>query len=358
MLSVDGRQSPFPLNYFFEKKTAMKSETVQSKLSQPHPNEIAVLQSKETGSETLPEVEPSRIATASPQQGPSPVPDNVPRRRWMIEIEPKTYYPFYWNYSSWSSKPVEPAPDQSASIDVRFFAELYIVEDLHSKVIRLSTLGNGFSPGTLRKNEWRERGVFQDTCSIAFGPTGKHPLRMGGNSPENQNNVAKYNSATSFQVSGKGGTSKKDGGSGELGGSYSVNNEVSTELKDFQVLNESGSEIVKWSWALTQMGDGNSQYTYPYNGPSSLVTFIGNNICPLPALARGRLFPACQAYWFAPRDFNGEVTFSVTAIQSTSYVVTAIFPDTYIGCIQPSIPTKLTANPTISFDESIWDVKP
>jgi hypothetical protein len=304
------------------------------------------------------------------EQETSSLPEGTPKRLWDIVVKLKKYNPYYipWEKQGWllPGQNLAKAPDQEASIDVAFHAEMYIAANLKNKVIRLTTLGNGFSVGTMRKNEWRERGVFQDECSLSYGPSAESPLRMGDNQPQNTNNVAKYSCTTGFEVAAKASakqTEKGGEGGGELTGSYKVSNTVSTELNDFAVTNESTVNEAKWTWRLQQMGDGNASYTYPYDGPSSLITLLRAWVCPLPSLSRGRLFPACQAYWYVDRGFKGVVRFSVKAIQMTSYIVTqdTLSPVTKSRpayFIEPPTRTMMSADFDISFDESLWDVKP
>lgn len=347
----------------------MNTELVDSALLEVDPAEAVAVQSPPEGvadAAAEPEPPPLPPAAGAALSAPSDqlpqhldsVPSSVPKRRWLIRIAPKEYQPLYWDSSVWTpTKEIKPVPNQTASIDVRFAAELYLIRDLDSKVLRLTQLGNGFSTGPLHRNAWSERGVFQDRCVLAFGPSGDHPLAMGGNSPENQNTVAEYTSSTSFEVSEKLKASDKEGEGEETGVTYTVSSSVRTSLSDFALTNESGAVTARWSWALAQMGDNTPGYVYPYNGPNSLIKTLSFNICPLPALARGRLAPACQAYWLAPMDFNGTVQFKVTASQFTSYVVTNRLTR-YLGFIAPPTRTTLEASPVISFDESLWDPKP
>lgn len=261
----------------------MSDEMVETELSRAEPDGVAVVEDE------VADAEPERFDAlhASPTGASDggrdldPVPPDVPYRRWLVQLAPREYHPYFWDYSSWvPGRQVRPATDQTASIDIQFYCEMYLAAEIDRKILRLTATGNGFSVGKMRKNDWAERGVFQDECSLAFGPVGNHPLRLGGNSPENQNSGATYSSTTSFDVSAK----AKSDGSGEAGASYKVGNSVTAPLSDFQVVNESGAAGVQWRWSMSQMGDGNARYTFPYSHPQSLATYVGRTSARSPRL--------------------------------------------------------------------------
>jgi len=107
---------------------------------------------------------------------------------------------------------------------------------------------------------------------------------------------------------------------------------------------------------MTKMGGGVAKWTYPYDGPSSLVGLQGW-VYPVAPLGRSTLFPACSAFWYAPADFNGKVTFDLTLSQRLGYALTRTWAWTgyaYAG----GYPVSRTWPFTVDFDDGTLEPRP
>ena len=265
-----------------------------------------------------PERETVVETVASSGAGPQleEVPDGVPYWRGTFDVRGK------WkpHLVTWYTKGKAKALGQTCEINLVLSVEVYASEKPRAKFVRATLIGSGVRPGTMDWNGWRERGAYQDLIDVQVGPGPKPGWKLLDSQPKTGNKDASYTSSTTIsgKVSGK--VSEKGGeGGGEIG--FSITSSASTEISDFEVLNQSDGDNGAWRFQMAQMGDGNARYTYPYdiNKPGSNLVTAGGYICPVPKLAKSNLYPACQVVWQVPIEENATVPITVIVRQRVPY---------------------------------------
>ena len=120
---------------------------------------------------------------------------SVPQRRRSIPLQGYKHSLYYINAKDgkWL------VSKKQGVLSVSLFTELYLAADLDAKIFRVTVQGSGFG-ANVRKDEWDERGTFQDRVALSIGPRTLKPLWMGGNSPSTENEDAAFTSTAKTTV--------------------------------------------------------------------------------------------------------------------------------------------------------------
>ncbi len=201
-----------------------------------------------------------------------------------------------------------PGDNQQVFTAVDFRVDLFASSVPHTKFLRVTAVGTGAAPGQMAHNDHRHLGWFQDQVLVQFGPRtgdnyGNSNVRIYQHSPPNANNVIDVSSTTGFSV-GVG----ADSGGGSANYSYNESQTISTQITDFQVINDTDPDRAQWRYQLHQVGGG----TYNFSNPSKTLPHRVKCHVEMhqpPTLARQTIQPNAQAVWRADGDFDGTVDY-------------------------------------------------
>ncbi len=253
-----------------------------------------------------------------------PIPDGAAGAQFILSpATPTAYHPvsYTWHHRD---KP-QTIRDQTATLSLPVFVELYASPSPANKFLRVTAFGTGFSPGKLKWYDFGERGMFQDrlwTKMEIGGPPAGSSLIIS--EPKTQNNKATYTSSASITIGIKGGKE-----SPEPSGSATISASVSSTLSDFLALEKSAGLVGEWAFDMQLCGE-KSDGKYDVNSPLSLIGLSG--VWPVPGLARSTLFPACMSAWALPLSCQKRLPLTITLCQRLPYVACGVFEGFAAGC--------------------------
>lgn len=265
---------------------------------------------------------PMRLADQGPKV--DPIPPGVAGKQVVLSPTPFTYHPKTYTWAH-SRKPVV-IKDQTATLALPLFAEIYASPNPANKFLRITAFGTGFSPGRMKWDNTGERGMYQDRMRTSFALVGA-PAGTGllMTAPKTQNGTATYTSSGSLTVGIKGGKE-----SPEPSGSATISASVSSTLSDFKVLEKSAGLVAEWAFDM-QLCGSKSDGQYDVNEPMSLVGWYGR-VWEVPGLASSTLFPACMAAWSLPLSCQQVLTVRATLFQRLMYVASSWAEKMRGGC--------------------------
>lgn len=170
------------------------------------------------------------------------------------------------------------------------------------RYLQITSMGVGFHPGGLLKNDNNNRGWWQDRINLSMRPVAEDKFILFDHSPKSANKATTITTSTSFSAGIDIGKDPKFSSSATIG-----ENETET-IMDFDVKND--SKGVEGSW-IYQMGltngDPNGAF---YESISDLFHGRINTIKELPALATGNLAPRVTTIWYidAEKERSGTET--------------------------------------------------
>jgi hypothetical protein len=249
---------------------------VDPRPAQPHqPNESIVSKAVR-----LLENDDAKSLQGQADARPRNVPINLPAHQYR--------FVYYTLNSDTSISPPSGWGGGSQSVKGELMFEILLVASFNPelKYMRVTTMGAGFNPNPLKWNDEYKRGYYQDGVAFSVRPKGNNinPLTVRETSPQNVNGSTSYTAGSSFSVGVD--VSSNPG----LNASYTISNETTTTVSDFNIYNNSAGRDSVWKWQMG-MTDGDKFRVFETHA------FGAPTVRGLPTLARMNMQCVKTAVW-------------------------------------------------------------
>ncbi|MCG8332713.1 MAG: hypothetical protein MI974_33820 [Chitinophagales bacterium] len=150
---------------------------------------------------------------------------------------------------------------QVAQMDIGLQITIYAFEE--GKYARITSTGNGFTMGTLIRDDSKFKGIYLDQAQVAIQAINNSNSIIYKTAPQNADPTFTINTTTSFGIA-----------SGPKGIPIPTFNHTQTRsvtMKDFKVVNSSNKSLAIWNYAMQLTADG-----HDYSKPADLIIHDGN----------------------------------------------------------------------------------
>ena len=151
--------------------------------------------------------------------------------------------------------------NQVAQMDIGLQITIYAFEE--GKYAKITSTGNGFTMGTLIRDDSKFKGIYLDQAQVAIQAINNSNSIIYKTAPQNADPTFTINTTTSFGIT-----------SGPKGVPIPTFNHTQTRsvtMKDFKVVNSSGKSLAIWNYAMQLTADG-----HDYSKPADLIIHDGN----------------------------------------------------------------------------------